>query len=122
MKKFFYLLLIVITFSSCSEYQKALKSEDIAVKFKLGTELYDAGKYGKANRLFAQIVPGYRGKPQAEKLMFMYSNSFYMMKDYYLAAYQFERFEDAYSNSEKANKIHSRKSIYLKSKKINKCY
>ena len=75
MKKFFYLLLIVITFSSCSEYQKALKSEDIAVKFKLGTELYDAGKYGKANRLFAQIVPGYRGKPQAEKLMFMYSNS-----------------------------------------------
>ena len=114
MKKFFYLLLIVITFSSCSEYQKALKSEDIAVKFKLGTELYDAGKYGKANRLFAQIVPGYRGKPQAEKLMFMYSNSFYMMKDYYLAAYQFERFEDAYSNSEKAEEalFLSAKSYY----------
>jgi len=114
MKNFFYLLLIVITFSSCSEYQKALKSEDTATKFKLGTELYDAGKYGKANRLFAQIVPGYRGKPQAEKLMFMYSNSFYMMKDYYLAAYQFERFEDAYSKSEKAEEalFLSTKSYY----------
>lgn len=88
--------------SSCSEYQKALKSEDIATKFKLGTELYDAGKYSKANKLFAQIAPQYRGKPQAEKLMYMYSTSFYKMKDYYLSGYQFERFEDQYPKSEKA--------------------
>lgn len=102
MKKFLVTLLVIITLSSCSEYQKALKSEDTAVKFAKGTEMYEAGKYNKANRLFAQIVPNYRGKPQAEKLMFMYSNSYYMMKDYYLAAYQFERFEDAYPKSEKA--------------------
>ncbi len=101
MKNFLVTLIIIITLSSCSEYQKALKSEDIAVKFAKGTELYDAGKYSKANRLFAQIVPGYRGKPQAEKLMFMYSNSHYMMKDHYLAAYQFERFAEAYPKSEK---------------------
>jgi hypothetical protein len=46
--------------------------------------------------------------------MIMYSNSFYMMKDYYLAAYQFERFEDAYSNSEKAEEalFLSTKSYY----------
>ena len=102
MKNFLVTLLAIITLSSCGEYQKALKSEDTAVKFAKGTELYDAGKYSKANRLFAQIVPNYRGKPQAEKLMFMYSNSYYMTKDYYLAAYQFERFEDAYPKSEKA--------------------
>ena len=89
MKKLCYTLLITLLLSSCSEYQKALKSEDIATKFKLGTELYDAGKYSKANKLFAQIAPQYRGKPQAEKLMYMYANSFYEMKDYYLAGYQF---------------------------------
>ncbi|TXE07947.1 outer membrane protein assembly factor BamD [Gelidibacter salicanalis] len=102
MKNIVYTLLITVVLSSCSEYQKALKSEDISTKFKMGTELYDAGKYGKANRLFAQIVPQYRGKPQAEKLMYMYSNSFYKMKDYYLAGYQFERFADQYPKSEKA--------------------
>lgn len=114
MKNFLVTLIILITLSSCSEYQKALKSEDIAVKFAMGTELYDAGKYNKANRLFAQIVPGYRGKPQAEKLMYMYSNSFYVMKDYYLAAYQFERFADAYPKSEKAEEAMflSAKSYY----------
>lgn len=114
MKNFLVTLLIVISLSSCSEYQKALKSEDTAVKFAKGTELYEAGKYNKANKLFAQIVPGYRGKPQAEKLMYMYSNSFYMMKDYYLSAYQFERFESAYPKSEKAEEalFLSAKSYY----------
>lgn len=102
MKNFLVTLLILITLSSCGEYQKALKSEDVALKFAKGTELYDAGKYNKANRLFEQIVPQYRGKPQAEKLMFMHANAYYMMNDYYLAAYRFEQFETAYPKSEKA--------------------
>lgn len=47
-----------------------------------------------------QIVPVYRGKPQAEKLMYMYANTFYNMEDFYLAGYQFERFETAYPDSD----------------------
>ena len=69
MKKIISLLLIVALFCSCNEYQKALKSEDVAVKFDMGTKLYDAGKYAKAIRIFEQIAPAYRGKPQAEKLL-----------------------------------------------------
>lgn len=102
MKKLFYLLAITLAFSSCSEYQKALKSEDIATKFKFGTELFDAGKWSKANKLFAQIVPSYRGKPQAEKLTYMYARSYYEMGDYVTAAYQLSRFESSYPASEKA--------------------
>ncbi|WP_325448289.1 outer membrane protein assembly factor BamD [Gelidibacter sp.] len=115
MKNICYTLLLTLVLSSCSEYQKALKSEDIATKFKMGTELYDAGKFAKANKLFAQIAPQYRGKPQAEKLMYMYSNSFYMMKDYYLAGYHFERFESQYPKSEKAEEalFLAAKSFYM---------
>ena len=101
MNKFIYILILLVSLSSCSEYQKALKSEDIAMKFKLGEELYNTEKYDKANKLFAQIVPNYRGKPQAEKLMYLYSQSFYKMKDYYIAGYQFERFASSYPKSEK---------------------
>ncbi len=106
--------MILLVFSSCSEYQKALKSEDIATKFKLGTELYDAGKYNKANRLFEQIVPKYRGKPQAEKLMFMHADAFYQTKDYYIAGYQFENFSRSYPQSEKVEEATflSAKSYY----------
>ena len=106
---------MTLVFSSCSEFQKALKSEDTAIKFKLGTELFDAGKYSKANRLFSQIVPSYRGKPQAEKLMYMYSMSYYYMNDYHLSGYQLERFESSYPKSEKAEEtlFLSAKSYYM---------
>lgn len=115
MNKILYIFLLLVTLSSCSEYQKALKSEDTATKFKLGEELYNAGKYDKANKLFAQIVPSYRGKPQAEKLMYLYSQSFYKMRDYYIAGYQFERFASSYPQSEKVEEASflSAKSNYM---------
>ncbi|MBP2834359.1 outer membrane protein assembly factor BamD, partial [Aquimarina sp. U1-2] len=65
----FSILVIACILSSCSEYQKILKSEDVALKFKMGDSLFQEGKYEKANRIFAQIVPKYKGKPQAQKLM-----------------------------------------------------
>ncbi|WP_298238894.1 outer membrane protein assembly factor BamD [uncultured Algibacter sp.] len=115
MKKSLYILLAFIVLSSCSEYQKVLKAEEIAPKFKMGEDLYNEGKYAKANRLFAQIVPNYRGKPQAEKLMYLYSNSFYKMNDYYVAGYQFERFATSYPKSEKVEEASflSAKSYYM---------
>jgi outer membrane protein assembly factor BamD len=118
MKKFFYLVIAFTVLSSCSEYQKALKADGddaIAKKFKMGEDLYKEGKFAKANKLFAQIVPNYRGKPQAEKLMYLYSNSFYQMRDYYVAGYQFERFASSYPNSEKLEEVSflSAKSYYM---------
>ena len=104
MSKFFYILLVFAVLSSCSEYQKALKADGegaIAEKFKMGEALYNEGKFAKANRLFAQIVPNYRGKPQAEKLMFLYATSFYKMGDYFISGYQLERFATSYPKSEK---------------------
>jgi len=101
MKKIISVLLVLILFSSCNEYQKALKTEDVAVKFEMATKLYDAGKYSKAIRIFEQIAPAYRGKPQAEKLFYMFAQSYYKTKQYYLAAYQFESFTSGYPKSEK---------------------
>ena len=105
MKKLVSIVFFLIVFSACSEYQRVLKEEDIAAKFKMGTELYDAGKYEKANRLFLQIVPKYRGKPQAEKLMYMHSKAFYETKDYFSANYRMERFVEAYPKSERVDEI-----------------
>jgi len=116
MKKRIYIAFLgVLMMSSCNEYQQALKSEDIAVKFKMGDSLFNAGKYAKANRLFEQIVPSYRGKPQAQKLMYMHAMSFFHTRDYYLSGYQFERFAKAYPQSEKVEEAAflSAKSKYM---------
>lgn len=101
MKKIVALLFLALALGSCGEYQKALKTEDVGVKYDLAEKLYDAGKYSKAIRLFEQIAPAYRGKPQAEKMFYMYSQSYYKTKQYYLAGYQFESFASNYPKSEK---------------------
>ena len=118
MRKFFYILITFTVLSACSEYQKALKAtgEDaIALKFKMGEDFYNEGKFAKANKLFEQIVPSYRGKPQAEKLIYLHANCFYKMKDYYIAGYQFERFASSYPQSEKVEEASflSAKSSYM---------
>ncbi|MFT3795955.1 outer membrane protein assembly factor BamD [Flavobacterium sp.] len=101
MKKFLSVLLIAVLLSSCSQYQKAIKSEDVAVKFNEAVRQYDKGKYNKAIRLFEMIAPAYRGKPQAEKMFYLYAQSYYKTEQYYLAGYQFESFVSSYPKSEK---------------------
>ncbi len=101
MNKIFILITIVLMFSSCSEYQKAMKSEDVAKKFAVAEKQYDKKKYDKAIRLYEQIAPAYKGKPQAEKMFYSYSQSLYKTKQYYLAGYQFESFASSYPKSEK---------------------
>ena len=115
MKKLLYSISILILISSCSEYQKALNSDEVSVKFNLGTELYDAEKFSKASRLFAQILPQYRGKPQAQKLTYMQAMCFYNTKDYNSSSYQMERFVNSYPDSEKVEEMAflGAKSYYL---------
>lgn len=101
MKKFLSVLFICALFTSCSEYQKALKSEDPGVKFNAAVTQYEKGKYSKAIRLFEQIATAYRGKPQAEKMFYLFAQSYYKTEQYYLAGYQFESFASGYPKSEK---------------------
>lgn len=122
MRKLLYILVGFCILNSCSDYQKALRSEDIVEKFKKGEALYNEGKFAKANKLFIQIVPKYRGKPQAQRLMYMYSKTFYETRDYYTANYQFERFVSAYPESEKIEEAAflGAKSYYFLSPRYSK--
>ena len=122
MRKLFYLTIILIFCYSCSKYQKALNSDEVSLKYNLGAELYEAEKYSKASRLFAQILPQYRGKPQAQKLTYMQSMCFYNTKDYNSSSYQMERFVNSYPDSEKVQEMAflGAKSYYLMAPEYSK--
>lgn len=121
MKIPFLLLLVGLLLGSCSDYQKLLKSDDAAKKYAAADSLYKQKKFTKSLRLMEQIVPAYRGKPQAEPLMFRYANTFYNLGDFYLAGYQFERFEASYpkSDSVEVAAYKSAKSYYELSPKYS---
>ncbi len=101
MKKILSFLVAIVLMTSCSDYQKALKSEDPAVKFEMATKMYEAKKYSKAIRIFEQIASVYRGKPEYENLNYMFSLSYFKTKQYYLAGDQFERFVSSFPKSDK---------------------
>ncbi|MDC3051300.1 outer membrane protein assembly factor BamD [Bacteroidota bacterium] len=88
-------------FISCNSYQKMINSKEIAPKLKAAQKYYDDGEYRRANRLYEQIIPSYRGKPQAQRLIYFFANSHYELGNYYLAAYQFESFVKSFPKSEK---------------------
>ena len=102
MNKFFYILLAVLTLSSCSEYQKAMKSDDVEFKTKVFHAQIEKKKYSKAIKLFEQYASSYRGKPQAESAFFNYAKALYATKQYITAAYQFESFASSYPKSANA--------------------
>jgi len=117
MKKLFYILGILLLSTSCSQYQKIYKGDDIGLKNKTAEALYNEGKYKKALKLYEQIVPAYKGKPQAERVMFYYADILYKLRDHYLAGYQFERFVKSYPKSDKIEEasLKGAKSFYYMS-------
>ena len=100
-KIFIFILLVAISFSSCSEYQKVLNKGTVEDQYKMATDLYEAQKYNKSIQLFEKITPSYRGKPQMERIQYMVAQAHYNTKQYSLAAYYFEKFVKNYPKSSK---------------------
>jgi outer membrane protein assembly factor BamD len=103
LKKVKLLLLVSFLFNlnSCNEFQKVLKNEDIKIKYDMAETYYENQEFRRASRLFEQIKPKYRGKPQGERITFFYANSLLNTNSYMLAAYEFESFAKAYPLSQK---------------------
>lgn len=101
-RRILFVFLAMLTLqTSCSPYQKILNNPNMSEKYSAAEEYYNAGDYRRANRLFEQVLPSYRGKPQAQRVIFFYANTYFEIKDYYLAAYQFESFIKSYPKSDR---------------------
>ena len=81
--------------------QIKVKEEDIKIKYQKAENYFENEEFRRASGLFEQILPKYRGKPQAERITFFYAKSLLEIKNYVLAAYQFESFIKAYPISQK---------------------
>lgn len=119
-KAFLFAFVGLLVFS-CSDYQKLLNGDDASEKYKQAEIYYNNGEYRKANRLLEQIIPKYRGKPQAQRIIFFFADSYFQTKSYYLAAYQYENFIKSYPKSERVQEatFKAAKSYYFQSPKYS---
>ena len=96
----FVVLLFIL--SSCSKYQKVLKSTDLGFKYDKAVEYYDTGEYYRAEALFGELIGLYRGTGKAEEIYYYYAYCNYYMEDFIMAGYYFENFVSTYPTSKHA--------------------
>ncbi len=116
------LVIIGLTFSACSEYQKVLNKGTTEDQYKMATELFEEGKYSKSINLFEKVIPKYGAKPQMERIQYMVGEANFKTKSYDLAAYYFERFIGNYPTSSKIEDATflAAQSYYLSSPKASR--
>jgi len=101
----FLIIVIIGLMSSCSKYNKVLKSTDYDYKLKMANEYYDKKKYKQAQTLYEELFPIFKGTPQFEELYYRYANCAYMQQDYTSAENLYNGFQDMFPNSPRADEI-----------------
>jgi outer membrane protein assembly factor BamD len=94
-----FLFVLVAFITSCSSYEKLLKSGDYPLMYKKGLEYYELKKHHRYTTIFEMLVPIYRGTLQADTIEFYLAQGYYNQGDYLLAAHYFDRYRQNYPRS-----------------------
>lgn len=97
-----FLLLMLIAISSCSEYQKIIKSDDYEQKFQEANSQYDKKNYDRAIALYEQVYQRFPRTDQGQVAYFRMAKSYFELKDYFMAGYYFNQFSIRYPFSDNA--------------------
>jgi len=96
------IVLLTIVLSSCSDYNKVVKSTDYEYKYKKAVEYYEDGEYVRSGTLFRELVNIYRGTSRADRIYYYYAKSMMGQKDYLMAGHYFSSLVKEFPMSEYA--------------------
>jgi len=117
MKKLSFILLFAISLGSCSTYQKALKSDNVEMQRVVGDEMFNAGKYRKAIRMYELVAKNSGWLPNNQSVLFNLGQSYFNLKQYEAASPFLTRYYAAFATgpfAEKAKFLEA-KSLYNRS-------
>ena len=106
MKIAFILLVPLFMLSAChSQFGKVLKSTDSEYKLTKADEYFANKKYQKAQELYSELFPVFKGSDKFEELYYKYAYCSYYQQDYENAQSMFSGFLGVFPNSPKAEEI-----------------
>lgn len=94
------LLVLVFLFSSCSDYNKIVKSTDYEFKYKKAIEYYESGEFVRSSTLLKELISIVRGTSRADKVYYYYAKSQFGIKDYLMAGHYFKSLVKEFPRSE----------------------
>jgi len=92
----FFLLIVVLTLLSCSNYQKLLKSDDAELKYTKAVEYFNKSDFMRASTLFDAIANYYKGTDRSETVLNYLAKSYMGQKDYYSASEYYKTYVKTY--------------------------
>lgn len=111
MKIIFHLLFLVIIATSCSEYNRVLKSDDYTQKFTLANDLFEHKRWMQSISLYEQVYQRLSKTNEGELAYYRIGKAYYEIGDYYMAGYFLGSFFDRYPRSEKVEEAFFLKAI-----------
>ena len=99
-------LLVVLVSVSCNKgFNKVLKSTDAGYKLKVADSLFTAQKYQKAQLLYEELFPVYKGSEKFEELYYKYAYTFYNQKLFEQAEAMYKGYLEFFPNSPRAQEM-----------------
>lgn len=99
LQTFLYLLVLSISLSACTEYNRVKKGNDYQAKEAKARELFAKKKYARAQPLFDEVMAVVTGTSRAEEIYYFLGYCHYHMGDYLLANYYFKTLASAFLGS-----------------------
>ena len=116
MKKY---ILLSIVFSalctSCSEYNKVIKSADYEYKYEAAKTYFAKGQLSKSVQLLEELIPILKGTQNGEESLYMLGMAYFNMGDYITASHYFNVYYTTYPRGTYTElaRFHSGKALYL---------
>lgn len=122
MKFYLWILSGFLVFASCtSKFGKVVKSKDKEYKLKMAEQYYAKKDYDKAQQLYTELLPLYKGDPRFEDIYYKYAYTSYYQKDYMNAENLFKTYAENFPNSNKVEETEFMRCIayYKQSPKVD---
>ena len=113
--------ILFLSLSSCNKFSKIQKSKDVEYKLTKADEYYANKSYRKAQQLYEELFPVYKGSQKFEDLYYKYAYCFYNIGAYRDAENLFKGYLEVFPTSSKAEEIDFMRaySFYKQSPKID---
>lgn len=86
--------------SSCSQFNRALKSDSVEFKMAVTDTMFKKEKYDRAIPLLEELIILRRADADCERWAYLRAKSYFLMKDYVMSAYYFENFVKTFPSSQ----------------------
>lgn len=100
MKKLLFLLALTGLMSSCGEYYKVQKSQDISERYSFAKKSYNEGRYSRVVNLMEDLIPSLSGTSEGPQSTFLLADSYFHLKRESEAAQYFNTYATSYPKGE----------------------